>query len=238
MSNASIINASIDYITPTTISSSTLNVSTINVSNGSITGNVSLGNTTITNGSIAIHTADISTSLKIPNNVSCNASNDILSLHYLTTNTTGTGIRVPNYLDGLNTGTGFTIGYNHTAGFVNVCRALRVYDNILTDDNINAITNTATIGIGQNITTGGIKIGNTGQSGNISIDTTGDLIISCDLRSTWNTSDLLPSSTQLGSFYRQFTTISQTKTSTDNSRHPHDLFYPAAALPQSFVASF
>ncbi len=116
-----------------------------------------------------------------------------------TNNTATTGIRVPNYIDGQDLGTGFTIGYNHTTGFINCCRATRFYGNLLTDSNLNTITNTASLGIGQNITSGDIKIGSTTMTGNISIDTTGDVVFGCDRRSTWNTSDLIKFSTQLGS---------------------------------------
>lgn len=63
-------------------------------------------------------------------------------------------------------------------------------------------------------TSGGIQIGNTTMTGNISFDTAGDVVFGCDRRSTWNTSDLIKNSTQLGSFYQQTASVTTNKTNT------------------------
>jgi hypothetical protein len=165
--------------------------------------NLSVVNTNISNLNIS----------KINNSFNISTTTSPLTI-FSVSNATGTGIRVPNYIDGQDLTSGFTLGYNQTAGFINCCRATRVYGNILTDDNLNTITDTATLGIGNNITTGGIRIGNSTMSGNISFQTTGDVIFECDRRSTWNTSDLIKNSTQLGSFYQQTASNTNTKTNT------------------------
>jgi hypothetical protein len=137
-------------------------------------------------------------------------------------NNEATGLRVPTFIDSQDLGA-LTIGYNQSAGFINVCRATRFYSNILTDSNINGIAATDSITIGNNTTTGNLRIGNTGMTGNVCIttdtgninfSTAGDVTFNCDRRSTWNTSDILKNSTQLGSFYQQTTSNSNTKTNT------------------------
>lgn len=163
---------------------------------------------------ISVSNMSITSQLTIPNNISCNSSVLPLTLHSTTINSTSTGLRTPNYIDGQDLGSGIFLGYNHSAGFINVCRTARIYGNVLTDGNLNCITSTAGLGIGTNITSGNISIGNTTMTGNISIATTGSAIFGCDRRSTWNTSGLIGQSTQLGSFYRQFTAVTQTKTTT------------------------
>jgi hypothetical protein len=70
-----------------------------------------------------------------------------MTLYSNTVNNAAAGIRLPNYIDAVDTTTGMTIGYNQTGGFINVCRGARFYSNILTDSNINAITTTADMGI-------------------------------------------------------------------------------------------
>jgi hypothetical protein len=75
-----------------------------------------------------------------------------------------------------------------------------VYGDVM-PDNLNATSATADLGIGQNITSGDINIGTTTMTGNININTSGDVIFGSDRRSTWNTSDLLTFSTQIGSGY-------------------------------------
>lgn len=200
---------------------SKLAVSNLSASSASIV-DLAVSNLTLTNTSIANLT--VSSQLTIPMNVSTNNNSGILTIYGNTINTTGAGIRVPNYIDGVDTGSGITIGYNQTGGFVNVCRGARFYSNILTDSNLNTITNTATLGIGQNITTGDIKIGSTTMTGNISIDTTGYINKGCDLRSTWNTSDLISYSTQLGSNYSNSNLASTGNISGTNACR---LYYPS-----------
>lgn len=133
---------------------------------------------------------------------------------YSVSNTCGTGLKVPRYLDTQDSG-GMIIGANITSGYINVCRGLRMYANILTDDGINTLSADGSIGIGGNLGIGNLTLGNTGMTGNISVDTTGSMVFGCDRRSTWNTSDLVKCSTQLGSHY-VYTTSSNsfTKTST------------------------
>jgi hypothetical protein len=132
---------------------------------------------------------------------------------YSVSNNVSTGLRVPTYVDSQDLGQ-LTLGYNQTTGFINVCRATRFYSNILTDSNINGINATDSITFGNNITTGNLRIGNSTMTGNISIQTAGDLIFECDRRSTWNTSGIIASSTQLGSYYQQTASSSTTKTNT------------------------
>lgn len=116
-------------------------------------------------------------------------------------NDANTGIRLPNFIDSQDTGTGITIGSNHTAGFINCCRGTRVYGNLLTTGNINPITATNNLVIGNTLTTGHLQLGSTTMTGNVSIDTTGYVNFSCDRRSTYNSSNLVGYSTQLGSYY-------------------------------------
>jgi hypothetical protein len=136
-----------------------------------------------------------------------------MTLHVSSAGDSGSGLRVPTFIDSTDLGA-LTLGYNQTTGFINCCRSTRFYDNVLITDNINGISATNSLTFGNNTTTGNLRIGNSTMTGNISFQTTGDAIFECDRRSTWNTSGLIASSTQLGSFYRQFTTLSQTKTST------------------------
>jgi hypothetical protein len=136
---------------------------------------------------------------KINNSFSTMSTSLPLTL-YSVSNTETTGLRVPTFVDSQDLGA-LTLGYNQTAGFINVCRACRFYSNILTDSNINGINATDSIVFGNNITTGNLRIGNSTMTGNISIQTTGDCIFECDQRSTWNTSGIIAFSTQLGSGY-------------------------------------
>jgi len=242
INSSTINNASGTFTTMTnfTMYSSIINVSRINntssyVSNSSIDNAsiTTLTTTTFNSSNTSITNLSVITALTIPNNVCCENTATTLKLHSTTTNTQSTGIRVPNYIDGVDTGTGMFIGYNHTNGFINFNRVIRSFDNITVDGNLNQITTTNNLGIGRNMTTGnlfigdtamtgnvcintsgGIQIGNVSMGGNISFDTAGDVVFNCDRRSTWNTSDLIKNSTQLGSFYRQFASVNQTKTST------------------------
>jgi len=200
-----------------------LNVSSLNVcdENGSLIMNVNtcintcrlsisnISTTTITATTVSATNLSIS---KINNSFNISNTTQPLTI-FSVSNTFDTGLRVPTYLDSQDLGA-LTIGYNQSAGFINVCRATRFYSNILTDSNINGINATDSITFGNNITTGNLRIGNATMTGNISIQTMGDCIFECDRRSTWNTSDLLPQSTQLGSHYSTTTTNSFTKTNT------------------------
>jgi hypothetical protein len=141
-------------------------------------------------------------------------------------NDAATGIRLPNYIDGTDLTSGVTIGYNQTTGFINVCRACRFYGNILTDSNINGIAATDSITLGNNTTTGNLRIGNTDMTGNVCIttdtgninfSTAGDVTFNSDRRSTWNTSNLIKASTQLGSYYANTAVNNFTKINTGNT---------------------
>jgi hypothetical protein len=145
---------------------------------------------------------------KINNSFSTMSTSLPLTLWSVSNNET-TGLRVPTFIDSQDLGA-LTIGYNQSAGFINVCRATRFYSNILTDSNINGINATDSIVFGNNITTGNLRIGNTTMTGNVCITTStgninfstaGDVTFNSDIRSTWNTSDLTSFSTQLGSGY-------------------------------------
>lgn len=136
---------------------------------------------------------------KINNSFSTITTSQPLTL-YSVSNTSTTGLRVPTYVDSQDLGA-LTLGYNQTTGFINVCRSARFYDNVLINSNINGINATDSLTLGNNTTTGNIRIGNSTMTGNISIQTTGDCIFECDRRSTWNTSDMVSFSTQLGSNY-------------------------------------
>lgn len=208
-SNLSSPNISMTTITGTTVSVTTTSTSVLNASS------VSSLTVTATNLSIT----------KINNSFTIQTTTQPLSIMSVS-NDANTGIRLPNYIDGSDTTTGLFIGYNHTGGFVNVCRTTRVYGNVTTDGNLNTITNTATLGIGQNITSGDIKIGSTTMTGNISIDTAGDCVFGCDRRSTWNTSNLLTFSTQIGSGYQFSGLISSANLSGTGTNY---LFYPTPA---------
>ena len=223
--NTSTINASsgnISNISVSTIIGSTINVSA-DIVNSAGTFNISVLNCSSTNiittlpadanfSSVSVSNISITTGITLPNSLVCVSNTSPMILHANSSNIATAGVRVPNYLDGTDLTAGFFIGYNHTGGFINCCRTTRVYGNILTDGNLNTVTDTASLGIGQNITTGNINIGTTTMTGNISINTGGDLIFGCDRRSTFNTSGLIPSSTQLGSYYSQITAVTSNVT--------------------------
>lgn len=230
-----------------------LNVSSLNICdvNGSLIGgldinacrfyisNISVSNLSTTNfsattarftGNVSIDTLYVGNTLSAylvdcvyDNDFKCSYASAPMRLHISSPNTSLYGLRTPNYIDGIDTTAGFTIGANQTAGFINCCRSTRFYGNVLTDGNVNTITDTATLGIGQNITTGNINIGTTTMTGNISINTSGDCIFGCDRRSTWNTSDLISYSTQLGSNYSINVLLSTGNISGTNVCY---LFYP------------
>lgn len=224
VSNLSVSSLGVSTLTSTLSSAFQTNFSNMAVSNLSVS---TLRATDITGSGIGVSTLSVSTAaasiltvnsqLTTPNTINCVSTALPLTLHSTTINSTSTGVRLPNYIDAIDTGTGMTIGYNQAGGFINCCRSTRFYGNVLTDGNVNTITDTATLGIGQNITTGNINIGTTTMTGNVCINTSGDCVFTCDRRSTWNTSDLIKCSTQIGSFYRNFAVINQTKTTSGQS---------------------
>lgn len=233
VSNSSIVNISLTSLTADIGNISYLYSSNSSMTNASIT-NLSVTSATIdTINNTSITNLSVTSALTVPNSVTANTSNISLKLHTLSTNTVSSGIQVPNYIDGLDTGSGLFIGYNHTGGFVNFSRVIRSFENIQMDGNLNQITTTNDLGIGRTQTTGNIivgdaamtgnisintsgsiNIGNVSMGGNINFNTTGDAIFGCDRRSTWNTSDLIKNSTQLGSFYQQTNAVTSNKTTT------------------------
>lgn len=175
--------------------------------------NANISNLSVYNLSASMVTGYIAGTL-YDNDFKCVYASSPMKLHVSSINTCGAGIRVPNYIDAIDTGTGMTIGANQTAGFINCCRSTRIYGNVVVEGNVNSLDPTVDLGLGVNLTSGNLDLGNTTMTGNISIDTAGDVVFGCDRRSTWNTSGLIKNSTQLGSFYTQLGNMTANKTST------------------------
>lgn len=219
-------------ITTTTLNASTGNFSTLESTSANIS-NISISymsvsyitNTSIKTDNISTTNASITSALTIPNTIDCASVGNALTLHSTTLNTSVTGLRCPNYIDGLDLNSGLFIGYSHTAGFCNVCRPFRGWGGVQSTG-YNATTTTNNLAVGGNLTSGDLTLGNTTMTGNISVDTTGDVVFGCDIRSTWNTSNLIQFSTQLGSNYSLTNVVTSGSVSGTNLSR---LYYPTPA---------
>ena len=120
------------------------------------------------------------TNLTAPNTINCNSSATTLALFANSQNTSiSNGLRVPNWIDGLALGTGFTIARAHTAGYVNICRPLRVYGGgVLTDSAYNGLVGTQNVRFCDSATTGLVSIGAVTLVNNISVRTASTFYVS------------------------------------------------------------
>ena len=116
-------------------------------------------------------------------------------------------------INGINATNSLAFGNNITSGTVRI-------GNLTMTGNISLNTSTGNINISS--VSGNINL-NTSTDGTINFITTNgainfstsaDVVFNSDRRSTWNTSDILPSSTQLGSFYQQSAAATTSKTNT------------------------
>lgn len=168
ISTSTILGSTINVSASTINSCGTLNVSVLNCSSSNVVAYIP-PNANFSTINVCSITAVYINPSYVSNTINCSVGTSYMTLFANTSNTSVTGIRLPNYIDAIDTGSGMTIGANQTAGFINVCRATRFYANILTNGNINGINATDSIVFGNNITSGGIQIGNTGYTNNISI---------------------------------------------------------------------
>lgn len=183
---------SVSTLSPSTITGSTINISASTV-NSCGTFNISVLNCSSSNvvayippnanfsslNTCTLNACYVNTNY-MSNTINCSVSTSYMTLFGNTSNTSNSGIRLPNNIDGIDLNSGITIGINHTAGFINVCRSARFYSNLLVSGNVNGINATDSIVFGNNITSGGIQIGNTGYTNNISLIGASGVNFSCN----------------------------------------------------------